>query len=48
VLGVAAGDLDAAGLGALADREGQGEDAGGVVGGDLVGVEGTAMRRKGR
>src|SRR6201996_5907701 len=42
LLGVAAGDLDVAGLGALVDRDGQGEDAGGVVGGDLVGVEGLA------
>src|ERR1700761_9596148 len=42
LLGVAAGDLDAAGLGVLVDRDGQGEDAGGVVGGDLVRVEGLA------
>ena len=39
---VAAGDLDAAGLGRLVDRDGQGQHAGGVVGGDLVGVEGLA------
>jgi hypothetical protein len=39
---VAAGDLDAAGLGGLADRDGQGEHAGGVVGGDVAGVGGLA------
>jgi hypothetical protein len=39
---VAAGDLDAAGLGGLADRDGQGEHAGGAVGGDVAGVEGLA------
>src|SRR5580700_11235397 len=42
LLGVAAGDLDVAGLGALADRNDQGEHAGRVIGGDLVGVEGLA------
>jgi hypothetical protein len=39
---VAAGDLDAAGLGGLVHRDGQGEHAGGVVGGDVLGVEGLA------
>jgi hypothetical protein len=39
---VAAGDLDVAWLGGFADRDGQGEHARGVVGGDLVGVEGLA------
>ena len=42
LLGVAAGDLDAAGLGGLADRDGQGEHADRVVGGDVLGVEGLA------
>lgn len=39
---VAAGDLDAAGLGCLVDRDGQGQHASGVVGGDFLGVEGFA------
>ena len=39
---VAAGDLDASRLGLLTDRDGQGEHAGTVVGGDLVGVQGLA------
>ena len=43
LLGVAAGDLDAAGLGLLADRDGQGEHAGRVVGGDVLGVQGLAQ-----
>src|ERR1700733_5207962 len=42
LLPVAAGDLDAARLGGFADRDGQGEHARGVVGRDLVGVEGLA------
>src|SRR3954468_7157742 len=42
LLAVAAGDLDGARLGLLADRDGQGEHAGRVVGGDAVGVEGLA------
>jgi len=37
---VAAGDLDAARLGGFVDRDGQGEHARRVVGGDLVGVQG--------
>jgi hypothetical protein len=41
---VAAGDLDAAGLGCLVDRDGQGQHPGRVVGGDLVRVEGLASR----
>ena len=40
---VAAGDLDAAGLGGLVDRDGQGQHACRVVGGNLLGVEGLAQ-----
>src|SRR3984885_16309239 len=36
------GDLDAAGLGPLVYRDGQGEDAGTVVGADVLCVEGVA------
>jgi len=42
LLAVAAGDLDVARLGGFADRDGQSEDAGRVVGGDLVGIQGLA------
>src|SRR5690348_16863126 len=42
LLGVAAGDLDAAGFSRLADRDGQGQYPGRVVGGDMLGVEGLA------
>src|SRR5579863_5409662 len=42
LLGVAAGDLDVAGLGRLVHRDGQGEHAGRVVGGDVVGVQSLA------
>ena len=42
LLVVAAGDLDAAGLGRLVDPGSQGQHAGGVVRGDLAGLEGLA------
>jgi len=42
-LAIAAGDLDAAGLGRLADRDGEGEDADVVVGGDVLGIQGLAQ-----
>src|SRR5690348_14684742 len=42
LLGVLAGDGDLAWLGCLVHRDGQGQHAGGVVGVDVVGVEGVA------
>lgn len=41
---VAAGDADAARLGGLPDRDREGEHAAGVVGFDLLGVEGVAEK----
>jgi hypothetical protein len=42
LLGVLAGDFDLARLGRLVHRDAQGQHAGGVVGVDVLGVEGVA------